>query len=1092
MLLADEHPFLQKTVLGYVVCGKYTTPSVGTVACHVVTEQDLNSQLEKMWEVENLDVGKCFTREEQDVEDHFLRTVSRDDAGRYTVRLPFRESMVALLGESYEPALRRFVQMEKRFIRDKTLYDEYVKYMDEYERLGHMEVSSCVAGPQYFLPHHAVHRSESSTTKIRIVFDGSSKGSGSLSLNEVLHAGPTVQPPLLSTILNFRMYQYVFTADAEKMFRQIWVDPEDRKFQQIIWRRNPSLPLQIYQLKTVTYGLTSSPFQAARILNKLAEDEGDKYPLAAAVLTKRFYVDDVLAGSDSLEEAVEICSQLRKLLSLGGFSLRKWSTNNQTVLKHIPCELWENSSQMEICRSTVTALGLLWNPHRDYFGFKVPHLSELSKVTKRIVVSETAQLFDPLGLLGSVVISARIFIQRLWAINSAWDEELSDEDTAWWKQFRCELPLLLEVAVPRRALCNRGRNYHLHCFCDASSKGYGCCVYMVGPNDEGQITSNLLVTKSRVAPIRGLSTPRLELCAALLGSQLVDKLRATTDFSQSVTFWTDSTVVLYWLRAPLTNWKVFVSNRIAEVQRFTRDFQWRHVPTELNPAGRISRGIRPSQIIDDDLWWHAPDFLTQSETEWPKILPDTARSVKSDVEAEKRQTIVLSCLKVEDPISERFSELGKLLKTVAWCFRFYNNSRKKREDRVIGRLTPTEVNGALKSLIRLAQATAFPKEFHKLTTINGNPNDNVVFDTNSPLKNLNIFCGNDGLLRLNSRLSNLKGPYDSRYPLLLPANHHLSTLIARSLHLRTAHAGPSLLLSTMRQSYWPIQGRLLVRRVVRNCITCFRCSPSNTHQQMAPLPTVRLSPARVFSYSGLDYCGPFNIRPSYGRGPNVKMYVALFVCLSVKAIHVEIVPNLSSGACINAIKRFVARRGRLIELRCDNATAFVGADREMRELRHQYKQQFQTDQWEQFCLDEGISFKFIPARSPHFGGLWEAGVKSFKFHFRRIFGGSSYTLDEFTTAAAHIEGILNSRPLTPLTDHPDDLAVLTPGHFLIGEPMKCVLPYRIFGNVGPEITSHSYTSAQNGSKQRTTSSLESSFFLSRRISHRSCGPLEEW
>ncbi|XP_062553037.1 uncharacterized protein LOC134218158 isoform X1 [Armigeres subalbatus] len=201
---------------------------------------------------------------------------------------------------------------------------------------------------------------------------------------------------------------------------------------------------------------------------------------------------------------------------------------------------------------------------------------------------------------------------------------------------------------------------------------------------------------------------------------------------------------------------------------------------------------------------------------------------------------------------------------------------------------------------------------------------------------------------------------------------------------------------------------------------------------MAPLPSVRVTPARVFSKSGLDYCGPFNVRPLYGRGASVKMYVAVFVCLSVKAVHVEIVPDLSSSACINAIKRFVARRGRLIELRCDNATAFVGADREMRELRRRYKQQFDTAEWNKYCLDSGITFKFIPARSPHFGGLREAGVKSFKYHFRRIFGSSSYTVDELTTAAAHIESILNSRPLTPLTDHPDDLSVLTPGHFIIG------------------------------------------------------------
>lgn len=220
MVLADEHPLLQKTVLCYVVCGKYSTVTVGTVARHVATDQDLNSQLKRMWEVENSHFGKSYAQEEQDVEDHFLRTVSRDSTGRNTVRLPLRESMVPLLGDTYATALRRFIQVEKRFARNPTLRDEYVKFTDEYERLGHMEVSSPVAGPQYFLPHHAVHRPESSTTKIRVVCDASSKGSGSLSLNDVLHIGPTVQPPLLFIVINFRMYQYVFTADVEKMIRQ--------------------------------------------------------------------------------------------------------------------------------------------------------------------------------------------------------------------------------------------------------------------------------------------------------------------------------------------------------------------------------------------------------------------------------------------------------------------------------------------------------------------------------------------------------------------------------------------------------------------------------------------------------------------------------------------------------------------------------------------------------------------------------------------------------------------------------------------------------------------------------------------------------
>ncbi|XP_055526925.1 uncharacterized protein LOC129719557 [Wyeomyia smithii] len=459
------------------------------------------------------------------------------------------------------------------------------------------------------------------------------------------------------------------------------------------------MPLQIYQLKTVTYGLASSPYQAARVLNKLAEDEGHKFPLASKVVTNRFYVDDCLAGSDNLEEATEICRQLRELLGVGGFTLRKWSTNCQTVLQHIPSELWESDSLMEIGRSTVTALGLLWNPRNDSFSFKIPTLPGLSTVTKRIVVSETSQLFDPFGLLGAVVVNARMFVQRLWAKHVSWDEEVSSEESAWWKDFRSELTLLQQLTIPRRVLSNSHRNYHLHCFCDTSEKGYGSCVYVVGPNHGGKIDSHLLITKARVAPLRGLSIPRLELCAAVLGSQLVDKLRNATDFSATVTFWTDSTVVLYWLRAPPTNWKVFVSNRIAEVQRLTKNCQWRHIPTDLNPADRISRGIRPSQIMDDALWWHGPPFLKDPVTCWPKMLPNAIPN--SDVDQERRNTVALASIENDDSIVSRFSDLGRLLKTVAWCLRFSNNVRSEKKDRFTGTLTLPELDLAHKTIIRM-------------------------------------------------------------------------------------------------------------------------------------------------------------------------------------------------------------------------------------------------------------------------------------------------------------------------------------------------------------------------------------------------------
>ncbi|XP_055633331.1 uncharacterized protein LOC129773712 [Toxorhynchites rutilus septentrionalis] len=1022
-----------KTLLGYVVSGKAHTPTPGLVSCHLVTDQDLNDQLARMWEVDDFDVGKALTQEEREVEHHFTRNVTRSGDGRYTVRLPLRQSMLPLLGDSYSSALHRLLMIERRFAKNSSLREEYIRFMDEYVNLGHMEVVIRVAGPQFFLPHHAIHRPESSTTKTRIVFDASSKATGHLSLNEVLQTGPIVQPPLISTVINFRMPKFVFTADAEKMFRQVWIHPEDRKFQQILWRRDPSQPVQTYQLKTVTYGLTSSPYHAAAVLNKLAEDEGQKYPLAAPVVKERFYVDDVLAGGDDPGEVAETCRQLQALLAKGGFTLRKWCTNDSRVLQHIPSELWENASQIEIGQSHLTkTLGLLWDASSDCFRIKIPSLTELNGVTKRVVVSEMSQLFDPLGFLGPVVINVKMFIQELWTKCLSWDEELSDEDSNWWQNFRVELPILAKLTVPRCVLPNQQREYQLHCFSDASQRGYGSCVYVVGQNASGEIERHLLIAKSRVAPLRGLSIPRLELCAAVLGSQLVQKLRTTEFVVASATFWTDSTVVLHWIRSVSTKWKVFVSNRIAEVQGLTRGSQWRHVPTHLNPADRISRGVRPTQIQEDTLWWHGPNFLAGPKEDWPEILPNSS---DIDVIQERRQIIALTSIVVDNSIFYRYAELGRLLRISAWCIRFAANCRRQKDERNFERITPHEIDSALKILVRKAQVTVFHREIIQLELQRRDSNYTVELDNKSPLKHLNVFLDINSLLRLDGRLRNASIPYDSKYPMILPADHRLSLLLARSLHLQTAHSGPSLLLATMRQRFWPLRGRQLVRKIVRYCITCFKCRPPNMHQQMAPLPAVRVVPSRVFSKAGLDYCGPFLIRPLYGRGANVKMYIAVFVCLAVKAVHFEIVPDLTSAACINAITRFVSRYGRLLELHCDNATAFVGADRELRAARARYLQQFQTNEWENYCLDSGIEFHFIPARSPHFGGLWEAGVKSFKYHFRRIFGNRSYTLDEFSTAAAHIECILNSRPLTPLTDHPDDLDVLTPGHFLIGEPM---------------------------------------------------------
>ncbi|XP_062541341.1 uncharacterized protein LOC134209372 [Armigeres subalbatus] len=819
------------------------------------------------------------------------------------------------------------------------------------------------------------------------------------------------------------------------MFRQIWVHPEDRRYQQILFRTDPSESVRIYQLKTVTYGLASSPFHATRVLNQLAIDEGERFPLAVPVIRKGTYVDDVLTGHDDMNLLAETCRQLMEILKTAGLVLRKWATNDTSVLSYVPRQLWETKPELEIDRTpTVKTLGLLWLPQSDTFQFKIPDLPQLQVATKRLVVSEMSQLFDPLGLLGPVVVKAKMLVQVLWAEHWSWDDQLSKEHASSWATYRSELNQLQALSVPRRAVKNR--QYSLHCFCDASKVAYGCCIYVVSTDEFGQCHSHLLTAKSRVAPLRGQSIPRLELCAALLGSQLADTLRRETDFVESPTFWVDSSIVLHWLKSQSNVWKVFVSNRIAEIQRLTNGSKWRHVPSELNPADRISRGMMASQISKDDLWWHGPSFLKDPVDSWPECVVSTPDAHHLQQEAcpvhSMHSTIV------DSTIFDRFSDLAKLVRVVARCYRFFNNAKLPRNDRIDGTLNPEEGEHALKILVRQAQLDNFPMEVRHYSRIQGAQAATVLPMSKSPLKDLKLFMDQFGLLRLCGRLANMKTCFDTRFPILLPADHRLSWLIARSCHIRTLHGGPTLTLATIRQRFWPVRGRQLARKVVRQCVTCFRCQPRLAQQIMAPLPSVRVSPARPFIHSGMDYCGPFFVRPLSGRGASVKVYVGLFVCLVVKAVHLEVVADLSSVACINAVKRFVARRGRVLELHCDNATAFVGADRELRTMRDEFRRQFRSIDWENFCLESGIKFRFIPARSPHFGGIWEAGIKSFKHHFRRIMGNRSFSVDQLQTVVAQIESVLNSRPLSPLTDSPDDCTALTPGHFLVGEPLVAI------------------------------------------------------
>ncbi|XP_055589513.1 uncharacterized protein LOC129741756 [Uranotaenia lowii] len=360
--LGDGLPLLQNTLLGWVVSGGFGKDFTQKALCNLSRSKTLDDMVKRFWHLETSHDLRGWSLDEKACEKHFVDNTVRNSEGRYVVKLPKRTDLVGRLRDNRFNAERRFYLLERKLQATPELKVQYLQFMAEYETLGHMrEINDEEQSdtPQYFLPHHAVLRPESTTTKLRTVFDASCKSKSGLSLNDVLLPGPTIQDTLVAIILRFRMFPYVVAADITKMYRQILVDPTDQPLQRILWRQFPDEPLKTYQLLTVTYGTNCAPFLATRVLKQLAEDEATNYPLAAAVVHKGFYMDDVLTGSREVQELKETVKQLDELMKSAGFKLAKWASNCTEVLREIPLQNKREEEELELDHeSSVTTLGL--------------------------------------------------------------------------------------------------------------------------------------------------------------------------------------------------------------------------------------------------------------------------------------------------------------------------------------------------------------------------------------------------------------------------------------------------------------------------------------------------------------------------------------------------------------------------------------------------------------------------------------------------------------------------------------------------------------------------------------------------------------
>lgn len=1023
--LGRGYPILQKTKLGWLVSGPIylNSPHDNATQCHLNISPNVNDQLTKFWEIEECPKTKFLSQEDDDCERHFQQNTTNSSDGRFIVSIPLK-TPTSELGESKDMAMNRFLNLERKLSKTPELKIQYHDFINDYIEQNHMSLANDqedITG--FFLPHHCVFKESSSTTKLRVVFDGSAKTTTGVSINDLMMVGPTIQDDLLSIILRFRKHNIVLSGDIAKMYRQVLVPAEQRKLQKILWRFNELDKIKVYELNTVTYGLTSSAFMAIRALHEAARRHAHAFPKASSTILEDFYVDDLITGGDNLEEVKALKHQIITILNKHGFELRKFLSNDNSISDD------DKTTNSVIKFGTQNKLlGILWHSKHDILKYKINEFNYKSKITKRQILSTIAQIFDPLGLLSPVTITAKIILQKLWKLNLSWDETIPQDLHTVWEDYTKHLTILNDLEIPRQVLVSNSISIQLHGFSDASESAYGACIYVRYRDDLGNHNTNLLCAKTRVAPLKHTTIPRLELCGALLLSELADKVKNAMHINfDKIFYWSDSTIVLSWIHTCPSLLKVFVANRVSQIQTFTNPNFWHHVNTAENPADLLSRGTTTYELLNSTMWFHGPTWLSTPEEDWP-----LQNKINSEVANQSEHRKVTTLLSIYEPpeFITKFSSLNRLTRAFAKALRFIQllkylrNIRKGISDNIElkkGSLQSAELEDSLHVLIRMVQKKHFTNEYKILQ-------NSKTLHSNSKLLNLNPFMDKNGLIRVGGRIQNSDYNFDKKHPILLPQHEHLTTLIGKREHLRLLHAGPQALLASLRQQYWPLSGRSFAKKIIHNCLTCFKLTAKQQPYLMGNLPTSRLTPTRPFLIAGVDYAGPYLIRDRKTRNfKTSKAYISLFVCFVTKAMHLEIVSDLTTECFLAALRRFMARRGKCSHIHSDQGTTFVGANNELQNFLRHHEEDFTNA-----LVSEGVIWKFIPPRSPHFGGLWEAGVKSVKFHLKRILKDTLLTYEEFATVLAQVESCVNSRPLYPLSNDPNDPNPLTPAHFLIG------------------------------------------------------------
>lgn len=1040
-----HEPYAYQTALGWALVGRtgqrFTADQRSSVLCTRVNTNPIltvaNHQLSNdpfTVMPDDEDIGKS----RDDAQFLEIMACGAKLAQNGSIELPIPLKSHAKLSDNQITVQMRTRNTLKRLKQDEERWMGCIASMGDSIRQGHVEeipeAEEEHLGPTWYLPIFPVYNKKGKT---RLVFDASAKCKD-VSLNDQLLQGPDLNNTLRGVLLRFREQKIGFMTDIASMFNTFHLPKEQRDLYRFFWPKDnrPGGPLVAYRSLVHLFGSRSSPAVATYGLKYAAKHSGAS-PKVYDFLNNHFYVDDGIASSSTVEEAVEIIRGAREALATYNIRLHKIMSSSEDVLQQFPPgETARGSHTLESKDGVITrTLGVVWDPVKDCFSVNVAPADR--PFTKRGVLSVVNSLYDPLGMVSPIVLAGRLIMRAVLPHKGSpeelhklgWDDPLPTDKLEEWSSWVTSLQQINKLEIPRCFIRHPNvEKQELHVFADASQEAIGYIIYIRTLSSQGPHVC-LLEANSRVSPRAATTIPRLELNAALESTVAVRRiLRELTRQPETVSFYSDSMIVLGYLHNKSARYTKYISRRVEMILSVSTLDQWHYVATALNPADIASRPTKPEELLNSR-WTLGPDCLWQEHYKPTDVENCVIPQPLPEEKEETRVLLVQEDYQPSHPFVElmlKLSSLDKLCNVVSIMMRLgksLDHARQRLGTLQAPRKTLFSRNEILTILTYHAQRDSNPADVIRLTQA-------LPLSNRSPLASLNPYLDDAGLIRVGGRIRRADLPFEEKHPVFLAHNHVFTKLVLEHHHEQTYHQGRVLTQAAVRKAGYHLQkGGRAVRSLMARCVTCKRLRGTAAQQLMADLPLERLENVPPFTNIGMDVFGPFatydGSKSTRRQSSTKKVWVLIVVCLVSRAIHLEPLVNMEAATLMNAYRRFQAVRGCVVIVRTDRGTNFIS-------VRNRAEPTNIQDAITELQRPKG-SWKLHPPHASHFAGSWERKIGA----VRAVLNGALVCLhqrnlsrDEFSTYLAEASAIVNNTPLCDVSLRHDDPSPLSPADLL--------------------------------------------------------------